>query len=270
MAATDPFADKSAGFPGRLGGKVALVTGAAGAIGRAIAGAMATEGARLLLTDVDGALVADAAEAINDVHGAEVAIAAQHDVCDAAKWRILVARAEAEFGGLSVLVNNAGVGAHATIAEMSIDEWRRVMAVNVESVLIGMQAALPLLARNAPASIVNISSLATFRAEADYPAYAASKAAMTMLSKAVGLQCAREKRDIRCNTIHPAFVRTALTEHYFSAYGEPLAMRKLVRNIPLGRLAVPDDVALAAVYLASDESRFVTATELKVDGGASA
>jgi NAD(P)-dependent dehydrogenase (short-subunit alcohol dehydrogenase family) len=254
----------------RLFGKKILITGAAGSIGRMIALCMADEGARLLLSDQDDEGVAGLAKTINDARGETIAIGMGHDVRNAADWARVVAAATERLGGLSVLVNNAGIGASATIDKLSIDDWHNVMAVNVDGVLLGMKAAMPLLADNTPASIVNISSLATFRAEAEYPAYAASKAAMTMLTKVVALQFARENKDIRCNSIHPGFLRTPLTEHYFSAYGEALAQRKLVRNIPLGRLAVPEDVAWAAVYLASDESRFVTASELKVDGGASA
>ena len=144
------------------------------------------------------------------------------------------------------------------------------MAVNVESILLGCKYALPYLRANQPASIINISSLAAFKTDPDYTAYNTSKAAVAALSKSVAIDCARQKLDVRCNSVHPAFIRTGIVAPFFAALGEEEATRKLVRGIPLRRLGDPDDVAYAVLYLASDESRYVTAAQMLVDGGACA
>ncbi|MDS0860739.1 SDR family oxidoreductase [Burkholderia pseudomultivorans] len=252
----------------RLAGKCAYITGAAGGLGRAIARRMVEQGARVFLTDIAEAAVLDAfAEELNAGHAVPVAFAATQDVRDEARWQALLARANEAMGGLSVLVNNAGVGSVAAPAQVELDEWRRVMAINVESIVLGCKHALPYLSASRPASIVNISSVAAFKVEPDYTAYNASKAAVASLTKSVAIDCARRELDVRCNSIHPAFIRTGIVEPLFQALGERDAARKLARGIPLRRLGEPDDVAHAAVYLASDESRFMTAAELVLDGG---
>ncbi|WP_242107066.1 SDR family oxidoreductase [Luteimonas aquatica] len=254
----------------RLAGKQAFVTGAAGGLGRAIARRFAEHGARLFLTDLDGAGAAEVAADINAGIGTQVAWSAAQDVRDEALWQSLLGEASAAMGGVSVLVNNAGTGSLGGVEHIEQKEWRRVMAVNVESIVFGCKHALPHLRAAQPGSIVNISSLAAFKIEPDYTAYNASKAAVASLSKSIAVDCARQKIDVRCNSIHPAFIRTGIVEPFFRQLGEEEATRKLVRGIPMRRLGDPDDVAYAAIYLASDESRYVTAAELTVDGGARA
>lgn len=254
----------------RLAGKQAFITGAAGGLGRAIAQRFAQQGAKLFITDLDGARVAEVADAINAGAGTQVAWAAAQDVRDEAVWQTLLREANAAMGGLSILVNNAGTGSMGRVEQIEQKEWRRVMAVNVESIVFSCKHALPYLRDRQPASIVNISSLAAFKIEPDYTAYNASKAAVASLSKSIAVDCARQKIDVRCNSIHPAFIRTGIVEPFFQQLGEEEATRKLVRGIPMRRLGDPDDVAYAAVYLASDESRYVTAAELVIDGGARA
>jgi NAD(P)-dependent dehydrogenase (short-subunit alcohol dehydrogenase family) len=254
----------------RVAGKRAFVTGAAGGLGAAIGRMLARHGASVFLTDIDESGVAAVAAEINRQRGAEVAWSAAQDVRDEAQWQARLALAVEKLGGLSVLVNNAGVGSVGTIEQIQLEEWRRVMAVNVESILLGCKCALPYLRQHQPASIVNISSLAAFKVDPQYTAYNTSKAAVTMLTKSVAVDCARQHIDVRCNSVHPAFIRTGIVEPIFAALGAEEATRKLVRHIPLRRLGDPDDVAYAVLYLASDESRFVTAAELALDGGARA
>ena len=172
--------------------------------------------------------------------------------------------------GLSVLVNNAGIGSLGTTEQIELKEWRRVMSVNVESILLGCKYVLPYLRANQPGSIINISSIAAFKIDPDYTAYNTSKAAVAALTKSVAMDCARQKIDVRCNSVHPAFIRTGIVAPFFAALGEEEATRKLVRGIPMRRLGDPDDVAYAVLYLASDESRYVTAAQMLVDGGACA
>ena len=254
----------------RVAGKKAFITGAAGGLGAAMARLFARHGAKVFLTDLDEAGAQALAVSINSAHGETVAWAAQQNVCDEARWPELLAQAGDAMGGLSVLVNNAGIGALGGVETLATKDWQRVMAVNVEAVYLGCKHALPLLRKSQPGSIINISSMAAFKVDPDYTVYNVSKAAVASLSKSVAIDCARQQLAIRCNSIHPAFIRTGIVEPFFQQLGEEEAIRKLTRGNPMRRLGDPDDVAYAALYLASDESRYVTAAELRIDGGASA
>jgi len=254
----------------RCAGKKALVTGAARGLGEAIARMLAFNGARVFLTDIDEAAVTTVARRIEEEHGAGTAVAAAHDVRDEAQWERVTAEANDALNGLSVLVNNAGVGLTGTVETIDAAAWHGHMAINLDSVYLGCRHALRYLRKSQPAPIVNISSVAGIIADAQYAAYNTSKAAVRMLTKSVALDCAKQRVDVRCNSVHPAFVRTAIIDKYFEELGEEEATRKLTRSIPLKRFGTPEDVAYAVLYLASDESRFVTASELLVDGGVSA
>jgi len=256
--------------PPRAAGKCALITGAAGGLGSATARMLARHGAKIFLTDIDATTTARLADEINSELGAQTAWSAAQDVRDEALWKQVLEQAAKAMGGLSVLVNNAGIGSLGSIENITLKEWQRVMSINLDSVMLGCKYALPYLRDAQPASIINISSLAAFKVDPDYTAYNTSKAAVAMLSKSVALDCARQRIDVRCNSVHPAFVRTGIVAPFFEALGEEEATRKLVRGIPLKRLGEPDDVAYAVLYLASDESRYVTAAELVIDGGARA
>ena len=256
--------------PPRAAGKRAFITGAAGGLGSATARMLSRHGAKVFLTDLDAAATAQLADEINSEIGTRTAWSAAQDVRDEAVWKQALEEAAQTMGGLSVLVNNAGIGSLGSIENVTLKEWQRVMSINLDSVMLGCKYALPYLRDAQPASIINISSLAAFKVDPDYTAYNTSKAAVAMLSKSVAMECARQKIDVRCNSVHPAFIRTGIVAPFFEALGEEEATRKLVRGIPLKRLGEPDDVAYAVLYLASDESRYVTAAELVIDGGARA
>lgn len=257
---------------GRVAGKLALVTGAAQGLGAAHATLLAREGARVLCTDIQGAGAQAVADAINAEMGDGTAFALAHDVTNPEGWDAAMDAANEMLGGLSVLVNNAGIGAGRDIEHCSFEDWKRSFSVNVDSVFLGCQKALPLMKDNQPGSIVNISSIAGLIASDTMPAYNASKAAVWMLSKSVALYCAKRGWDIRCNSVHPTFVDTPILDGIGKRAGleKDVVMGKLARQIPLGRVGEPEEIALGVLYLASDESRFMTGAELKLDGGISA
>ena len=254
---------------GRVAGKAALITGAAGGLGQAMAWMLAREGARVAVTDMnlDGARAL--AGAINADHpGAAFAFA--HDVTDEAQWIAVVDQAVAAMGGLSILINNAGIGGELLFAEQdTLDNWRRVQAVNLESVMLGCKHAMPHLRASGAGSIVNISSVAGLAAAPGMGAYNATKAAVWMYTKTVALEAAKAGWNVRSNSVHPVFIKTPILDPFVAMAGgdEATAHQKLARGIPLKRIGEPDDVAYCVLYLASDESKFVTGSEFKIDGG---
>ena len=257
---------------GRVAGKRALVTGAAQGLGAQAATTLAREGAKVLCADINGEGAQATADAINEELGAGTAFAITHDVTDPDQWDAAIERAGDKLGGLSILLNNAGIGVRGNIETCTLEEWRRGFAVNVDSVFLGCQKALPLMKDNQPGSIINISSIAGLIASDTMPGYNASKAAVWMLSKSVALYCAKMGWNIRCNSIHPTFVDTPILDGIGKNAGldKEVVMGKLARQIPLGRVGKPQEIADGVLFLASDESSFMTAAELKLDGGISA
>ena len=257
---------------GRVAGKLALVTGGAQGLGAAHCRLLADEGARVLVTDLNGDGAADVAAAINTKHGSGTAFAIQHDVTDPAAWEAAVDAAREQLGGLNVLVNNAGIGVGGNIEEVDFAAWQRCYSVNVDSIVHSCQKALPLMRDHAPGSIINISSIAGLIASDTMPAYNSSKAAVWMLTKSIALHCAKHRMGIRCNSIHPTFVDTPILDGTASRAGleKDVLLEKLARQVPLKMVGEPDDIANGVLYLASDESRFMTGAELKLDGGISA
>ena len=255
---------------GRVAGKVALVTGAASGLGLATARMLAREGARVVLTDIDVGRAAKAAADIAAETGAANAIALHQDVTDEARWAAVLDEAVARFGALNVLVNNAGIAANGTVEETSFELWRKVHAIDLDSVFLGCKYAIPRIAASGGGAIVNISSISGIVAGHNVAAYNSAKAAVRHLTKSVALHCARKGYNIRCNSVHPAFVDTPILDSITAHLGRDEALAKLARQLPLGRVGDPDDVAYGVLYLASDESRFMTVSELVLDGGISA
>ena len=248
----------------RLAGKKALITGAARGIGLGCAKLMAAHGCDVVITDID---IREASRAASEMSGHP---AIELDVTSGPAWSAAIERAGDLMNGINVLVNNAGIIIPGTVESLDEASWDRTMDVDLKSVYLGCQAALPVLSQNAPASIINIASISSMIASPNFAAYNAAKAGVHMLTKSVALHAARAYTDVRCNSVHPAFVDTDMVDQVTKT-GDPEVNRsKLARQIPLGRIATVEDVAWAVVYLASNESSFMTGSELKLDGGVSA
>jgi NAD(P)-dependent dehydrogenase (short-subunit alcohol dehydrogenase family) len=260
-----------ASMTGRVAGKKVFITGAAQGLGAAMAQGLAAEGAKVALADINFAGVEKLGAELNGAHGAGTAFAYELDVTDEGQWIAALESANAAMGGVSGLVNNAGISSReGGIEELSLEGFRRLMSVNVDSVFLGAKHSIKYLAKNQPASIVNISSIAGLIANHTSPGYNASKAAVWLLSKNIALYCAKKGLDVRSNTIHPTFIDTPILDPIRNMFGKDEAEAKLGRQVPMGRIGKPEEIAAAAIYLLSDESRFVTGAELKVDGGISA
>jgi 3(or 17)beta-hydroxysteroid dehydrogenase len=253
----------------RLAGRTALVTGGATGLGEAVARRLASEGARVVITDIQNELGHAAASRSGFLF-------LQQNVCDEEQWSEVIEEMLRYCGRLDILVNNAGITGpmDATSPENTrLTDWRRVFAVNVEGVFLGCRAGIKALQRSGGGSIVNLSSVAGLLATPDGTAYGASKAAVRQLTKSVAQYCAQERLAIRCNSVHPGNVRTPLLEECF----REIAARRGVSvdevfkeeesRVPLGDLTRPDDVAAAVAFLASDDARHITGAELIVDGG---
>jgi NAD(P)-dependent dehydrogenase (short-subunit alcohol dehydrogenase family) len=254
---------------GRVSGKVALITGAAQGIGAAIAALLAEEGASVVLGDIDADGAGRRAAEINARHPGRATALAQ-DVTREDQWQRALQEAMEQFNGLHILVNNAGIGALGNVEAESLDNWRRVHAVDLDSVFLGCKYSIPFIAGSGGGSIVNISSISGIIAGHNLAAYNSAKAAVRHLSKSVALHCAHEKNGIRCNSVHPAFIDTPILDGIARGADRGAALAKLARQIPLGRVGTSTDVAYAVLYLASDESAFVTGSEIRIDGGISA
>jgi NAD(P)-dependent dehydrogenase (short-subunit alcohol dehydrogenase family) len=248
-----------------LSGKVALVTGAAMGLGAAIARRLAAEGAAVLLTDRE----ADAgeAQAANILAEGGNAAFIAHDVTEEAQWAAAVAEAVGRFGALHILVNNAGVSSGpAPLMVHSLAEWRRILSVNLDGVFLGLRHAGPAIAAAGGGSVINISSILGKVGFANAAAYCASKGGVLLLTKAAALEWA--PMNIRVNSVHPGFIDTPMLRNALAASDNGNEMASLlVAAHPLGRMGVPDEIADAVLFLASDASRFMTGAELVVDGG---
>ena len=232
----------------RLKDKVAVVTGAASGIGRATADLFAEEGATVYATDIDAR------------EGGERIIPVRHDASVETEWEGLLRRIEVEQGRLDILVNNAGiVGTYDTITTASMSDYHRVIAVNQTGFFLGMRFAIPLMQRGGKGSIVNVSSIWGLIGAIGVAPYQASKGAVTTLTKNAALTYAPA---IRANSVHPGAILTRIIEKQDAAMN-----KQLIADTPLARMADPREVAYAILFLASDESAFVTGAELVVDGG---
>jgi NAD(P)-dependent dehydrogenase (short-subunit alcohol dehydrogenase family) len=249
----------------RLAGKTALITGGASGIGRSIAEIFVEQGATVTIADIDG----DRGKAVAAEIGATFALL---DVRDEVGWQQVTTEILDRHSRLDVLVNNAGTGGSGgSIEDASVDDWDRVMDINGKGVFLGCKygvAAMKANAAPAGGSIVNMSSIAGLVGAPAIPVYSASKGAVRLLTKSVALHCAKKGYGIRCNSVHPSYTDTPMVDRMVDGHHNPERLRQAIEAAaPLGRMGAPADVAGAVLYLASDDSAFVTGTELTVDGG---
>ena len=249
----------------RLKGKVALVTGGAMGIGKATCMLMAREGAKVAIADLDKDEGNALAEAIRDEGGE--AIFWPLDVSNETEVNAVFADVAIRYGPITALVNNAGIsGANKPTHELTLDEWEQVQRVNVGGVFLCTKYAIPQMKSARGGSIINMSSIYGLVGAPDVPPYHASKGAVTLMTKTDALIYAADK--IRVNSIHPGYIWTPMVEKHLTTMPDPdAAKEQLAQAHPLGHMGEPDDIAWGCVYLASDESRFITGSELVIDGG---
>jgi len=250
-----------------MDGKVAIVTGAGAepGLGRTTALTLAREGAKVVVTDINEDWVKDCAAKIKAAGGE--ALALHQDVTDEARWKEVIAETARAYGNLDVLVNNAGIEVLKPIAELTLADWNRQIEVNLTSVFLGCKYAMPEMKKAGGGSIVNLSSVAGLVGLPTCVAYGAAKGGVRIMSKAIALEGAADK--IRCNSVHPGVIWTTMQSR---ATGEddPSKLGDISARVPMGYAGEPEDIANCILYLACDESKYVTGAEFTVDAGMTA
>ncbi|MEG6508357.1 glucose 1-dehydrogenase [Methyloligella sp. 2.7D] len=249
---------------GRVEGKVALVTGGSHGLGKAMAVLLAKEGAKVVITDIKDEEGEATAKEIGD------AIYLHHDVAKEEEWEAVVAKTLDQFGRLDVLVNNAGVAMESKPEETSLEKWRWLMSINLDGVFLGTKHAILAMKKNNPSkgSIINLSSIEGLIGDPMLSCYNASKGGVRLYTKAVALYCAKNGLGIRVNSVHPGYIWTPMVEKLMAdTVGIEEGRKQLAALHPIGDVGEPNDIAYGVLYLASDESKFVTGSELVIDGG---
>jgi len=251
---------------GRLTGKTALISGAASGIGYASAWRFAEEGAKIAISDIVVQKGEELVSALNDA--GHDAFFFELDVVDADSWAGVVDETTKRWGKLDILLNSAGVGRAHPLLDMTLEEWRKTTAVNLDGTFLGTQAAMRSMKKTGGGSIINISSVMGMVGAPKISAYCASKGGVRLFTKAAALECAELGLDIRINSVHPGYIETPMVMRRFEKIedAEP-AMTALQSQHPIGRLGQKEEVANLILYLASDESSFTTGAEFVIDGG---
>jgi len=248
----------------QLKDKVILVTGSASGIGEAVVIGAVREGAKVIITDIQVELGSALAKRLNCEF-------IELDVSNRDHWAEIQQQVHNRYGRLDGLVNNAGIFRPGNIEETSDDVWDTVIDINLKGTMLGCQAAIEMMINNPEGpsgSIINVSSLAGIIGLADGAAYTASKGAVRSLSKSIAVHCAREYKTIRCNSVHPGAIDTSMTQGSFNLTDNPATTRQLFNSLqPIARMGRADEVSDSILYLASDQSSFVTGTEIIIDGG---
>ncbi|WP_293389762.1 glucose 1-dehydrogenase [Nevskia sp.] len=249
----------------RVSNKVALVTGGAKGIGEACALLLAKEGAKVVVSDLDIAAGEKVVKAIKAAGGEAIFI--QQDVTDEASWPTAIAATVERFGALHVLVNNAGIAIPGSAVDATLADWRKTMAVNLDAVFLGTKYAIPVMTGK-NGSIINIASIEGIVADPNLAAYNASKGGVRIFTKSAALHCGKNGLKVRVNSVHPGYIWTPMVEDFLKSIGDVAEGRAGLDSLhPIGHVGDVMDVAYGVLYLASDESKFVTGSELVIDGG---
>ena len=253
----------------RVANKVVLVTGAGSGIGRASAELLAAEGATVIVTDVNRPGGLETVQRVVNLNSGGKARFEEQDTSEEADWKRVIDGILAREGRLDGLVNNAGISGPfpSTFESESLEQWRRILAINVEGVFLGCKHGVPAIRSSGGGSIVNLSSLAAFLGTPDLSAYGASKGAVRQFTKTVAIDCARKGYKVRCNSVHPGIILTPMGE---SILPTEKVRERTRQRVPVGEFGTPQDIAYGVLYLISDESRFMTGAELVIDGGMNA
>jgi len=244
----------------RLKNKVAIITGAGSGMGKEEALLFAREGAKVVATDLNKEAVCRVIEQIEEAGGEGIAL--KHNVARREDWEAVVKEAKEQYGGIDILINNAGVSQATAYEDLADDEWHQIIAINLDSVHFGTQLVIPVMQSRGGGSIVNISSIAGLTGGSGAGAYTASKGAVRLFTKAVAADYGKD--GIRCNSVHPGYILTPMSEKYME---NPQYREWFLANTPMKKLGKPEEVARAVLFLASDESSYITGVELPVDGG---
>ncbi|MFT4134949.1 glucose 1-dehydrogenase [Microbacterium sp.] len=250
----------------RVEGKVAIVTGGAKGIGESTARILAAEGASVVITDLDAEAGQSVAASIDP--SGEKTLFIRQDVSDEAAWGDVIAQTLAKFGKLDVLVNNAGVGVTGSAEDTTLEQWRFVQSINLDAVFLGTRAAIGAMKDSGGGSIINLASIEGIIGDPNLAAYNASKGGVRIFTKSAALHCAKTGTGIRVNSVHPGYIWTPMVEAVAGEGGDQDAGRKALESLhPIGRLGRPEEIAYGILFLASDESSFMTGAELVIDGG---
>ncbi|MCF8564143.1 glucose 1-dehydrogenase [Alicyclobacillus tolerans] len=252
---------------GQLENKVAVITGGGTGIGRETALLFAKEGAKVVVTDINEQAAATTGEDIGELSGGQdTALHIKHDVSKEEDWVTVVDESVRTFGKIDVLFNNAGIYIIKPLVETTLEDWNRLMSINVTGVFLGMKHVIPVMAQHGGGSVINASSVAGLRGVQGHVLYGASKGAVRIMTKDVAVEYA--KQNVRVNSIHPGYINTGMAE--LGAQAARTTTEELGKKYPLGRLGETKDVAQLVLFLASDNSSYMTGQEFVIDGGATA
>ena len=251
----------------RVKNKVAIVTGGVSGLGKSSAILLAREGAKIVVTDIDEENGNQVVQQIK-YNGGE-AIYIEQDVSKENQWEMVIETTLKKFGKLHVVANAAGIGLGGTVEEVSLEDWKNLLDINLNGTFLGTQYGIKGMKETGEGgSIINFSSIEGLIGDPNLPAYNASKGGVTIFTKSAALHCAKQGYKIRVNSIHPAYIWTPMVENFLKSQGDVEEGKKQLESLhPVGHLGEPDDIGYGVVYLASDESKFMTGSELVIDGG---
>jgi len=251
----------------RVKNKVAIVTGGASGLGKSSAILLAREGAKIVITDVDDENGNKVVQDIKNDGGEAIFI--KQDVSKEEEWKMVIETTIKTYGKLHIVANSAGIGIGGTVEDVTLDDWKNLIDVNLHGTFLGTQYGIKGMKETGEGgSIINFSSIEGLVGDPNLPAYNASKGGVTIFTKSAALHCAKQGYKIRVNSIHPAYIWTPMVENFLKAQGDVEEGKKQLESLhPVGHLGEPDDIGYGVVYLASDESKFMTGSELVIDGG---